>query len=67
MYVCDFERLLYNMFSEELFKNQIFDMTDENYVYTISDYFSQHFGIIDGETWTCITFHTKKPKVLKDD
>ena len=40
MYVCDFERLLYNMFSEELFKNQIFDMTDENYVYTISDYFS---------------------------
>ena len=42
----EFEGLLYNMLSEEPFKNQIFDMTDEKDDYTISDYVSQHFDII---------------------
>ena len=54
-----FEGLLYNMLSEEPFGNHSFDMTDENNYYTISDYFSQHFGITIGETWTCLTYHEK--------
>ena len=41
-----FERLLYNMLSEEPFKNRRFDMKDEKYDYTISDYVSQNFGIL---------------------
>ena len=57
----EFEVLLYNMLSEEPFKNQIFYMTDEKYDYTISHYVSQHFGILIGETWTCIICHAKKP------
>ena len=59
MDVSKFEGLLYNMFSEEPPKNQIFDMTHEKDDYTISDYFSQNFGILIGETWTCLTFHAK--------
>ena len=53
----DFERLLYNMLSEEPFKNHRFDMTDENYDYTIFYYVSQYFGILIGEAWTCLTCH----------
>ena len=55
MYAGEFQGLLYNMLSEEPFKNQRFDMTDEKDDYTISDYVSQHFGILIGETWTCLT------------
>ena len=40
----EFEGLLYNMLSEETFKNQRFEMTDEKEDYTISDYVYQHFG-----------------------
>ena len=63
----EFEGLLYNMLSEEPFKNHRIDMTYEKYDYNISDYVSQHFGIAIGETWTCITCHSKKSKVLNDD
>ena len=63
----EFEGLLYNMLPEETFKNQIFDMIDEKDDYTISDYVSKHFGILIGETWKCLTCHTKKIKLLKDD
>ena len=63
----EFEGLLYNMLSEEPFKNHRFDMTDEKDDYTISDYVYQHFGILIGETWTCLTCYSKnKTKVLKD-
>ena len=63
-----FEGLLYNMFSEEPFKNQRLDMTDEKNDYTISDYVFHHFGIILGETRICLTYHaTKPPKILKYD
>ena len=41
-------------------------MTDEKDNYTISDYISQHYGILKGETWTCLTCHEEKT-VLKDD
>ena len=62
----EFEALLYNMLSEQPFKNQISDMIDKKDDYTISDYVYQHFGIIIGETWTCLTFHaTTPPKLLK--
>ena len=44
----EFEGLLHNMLSEEPFKNQIFDMTYKKDDYTISDYVSQHFGILIG-------------------
>ena len=47
--------LLYNMLSEESFKNHRFDMTDKNKDYTIYNYVSRHFGITIGETWTCLT------------
>ena len=54
--------------SEEPFKNQIFDMTDEKDDYTISDSVSQNLGILIVETWTCLTCHaTNSPKVLKYD
>ena len=49
------------------FANHRFDMIDEKNYYTISDYVSQHFGILIGETCTCLTCHAKKPKVLNDD
>ena len=62
----EFEGLLYNMLSEETFKNQRFDMTDEKDDYTISDYVSQHFCILIGETWTCHTCHAKKNSIGKD-
>ena len=58
----EFQGLLYNTLSEEPCKNQIFDITNENDDYTISDYISQNFGILIGETWTCPTCHAKKPK-----
>ena len=58
-----FEGLLYNMLSEETFKNKKFDMTYEKNDYTISDYVSHHFGMIIGEKMTCITCHqNKRPK-----
>ena len=56
----EFEELLYNMLSEEPFKNHIFDMIDENNDYTISDDVSHNFGITIGETWTCLNCHEKK-------
>ena len=40
-------------------------MTEETDDYTISDYVSQNFGILIGETWTCLICHAKRPKVLK--
>ena len=49
MVASEFEGLLYNMLSEEPFPNHIFDMTDENDDYTISDYFSHYFGITIGK------------------
>ena len=61
----EFEGLLYNMLTDEPFKNQRFYMTDEKDDYTISDYVSQNFGILIGETWTCLTCHKKK--LLKYD
>ena len=68
MYKGEFEELLNNMLSEEPFKNHIFYVTDEKYDYTIPDYVSQDFGILIGETWTCLTCHsTKSPKILKYD
>ena len=42
-------------------------MTDEKDDYTISYYVSQHFGILIGETWTLLNFHTRKIKPLKYD
>ena len=67
MYASKFEGFLYSMLSEEPFANHRLDMTDENNDYNISDYVSHYFGIAIGETWTCLTCHTKKPKVLNDD
>ena len=55
------------MLSEEPFANHIIDMTYEKDDYTISDYVSHYFCITIGETWTCLTFHAKKSKVLNDD
>ena len=52
--------LLYNMFSEEPLNNHRFDMTYEKDDYKISDYVSQNFVILTGETWTCLICHLKK-------
>ena len=49
--------LLYNILSEEPFKNHRFDMTDKKDDYTISDYVSKHFGILIGEAWTYLECH----------
>ena len=56
----EFEKLLYHMLSEEPFNNHIFDMIDKKDDYTMSDYVSCHFGILRGETWTCLTCHKKR-------
>ena len=53
------------MLSEKLSKNQRFDMTDENDDYTISNYVSQNFGILIGETWKCLTCHDPPPQTIK--
>ena len=63
----EFEGLLYNMLSKESFSNHRLDMKDEKDVFTISDYVSHYFGITIGETWTCLTCHEKKPRVLNGD
>ena len=60
MVVAEFEGSSYNIFSEETFVNNRFDMTDERNPHTISNYVSQHFGITIGETWTCLTCNFKK-------
>ena len=68
MYAAGFEGLLYTILSEEPFKNQKFRMKEQKDDYTISDYVSRHFGMIVGETITCIDCHQNNtPKVLKDD
>ena len=61
----EFERLLYNMLSKEPFTNHRLDMTDEKDDYTISDYVSQNFDITIEESWTCLTFHSKKSQSIK--
>ena len=48
MYAGEFEGFLYTIFSEELFKNHRFHITEETYDYNISDYVSQHFGMLIG-------------------
>ena len=55
------EGLLYNKFSEEPFKNHRFDMKEEKDDYTISEYFSQIFGMLIGETWTCLNYNVTQP------
>ena len=64
----EFEGLLYTILSEEHFKSQIFYMKVEMDDYIIYDYVSQNFGIVIGETMTCLTCHYKiPPKLLKDE
>ena len=63
----EFEGLLYTILSEEPFNIQIFHMKEETDNYTIADYVYHHFGMLVGETMTCLTCHKKCPKVLKYD
>ena len=67
MDACEFEGLIYNTLSEEPLANHKFDMKDEKNDYTQPDYVSHNLGIIFGETWTCLTCHAKKLKVLNYD
>ena len=68
MDAAEFEGLLYNILSEELFKNQRVRTTEEKDDYTISDYVSQHFGMLFGETTKCFSCHqNKRLKVLNED
>ena len=68
MDVCEFEELLYTIFSEETFKIYIFHMTEETDDYTKSDSVSQYFGMIILETRTCLSYHQNNPsRVLKYD
>ena len=63
-----FEGLLYTILSEEPSKYHRIHMTEAKYDYTISDYVSQHFGMIFLETITCLSCHQNKGlKVLKDE
>ena len=46
------------------FKDQITHITEEKDYYTIPDYLSQNFGMLIGETMTCLSCHkTKSPKL----
>ena len=48
MNASEFEGLLYIIFSEKPFKNQIFHMTEETDDYTISNYVNNNFGTLTG-------------------
>ena len=48
MDAAEFEELLYTIFSEEPFNNQITNVKEEKDYYTISDYVSQYFGMLIG-------------------
>ena len=62
------EELLYTILSEELFKNHIFLMTEETDYCIVSDYVSQNFGMLIGETMTYLNCcQNNLPRVLKDD
>ena len=62
----EFEGLLYNILSEDPFKNKILDMIYEKDDYAIYYYFSRDFGILIGESWTFLTFHaTTKNQTIK--
>ena len=64
----EFEELLYTILSEEPLNNQRSHMIEETDDYTISDYVSQNFGTVIGETMTYLNCHQNNPpKVLKDD
>ena len=64
----EFEGLLYTILREEPFKSLVIHMTEEIDDYTISDYVSQHFGMLIGETITCLSCHQNKhPKVINHD
>ena len=65
MDAAEFEELLYTIFSEEPFNNQIINIKEEKYDYIISDYVSQYFGMLIGETMTCISFHKKMSQTIK--
>ena len=60
MDAAEFEWLLYTILSEEPFNNKIINIKEEKYDYTISDYVSQHFGMIILETITCLSCHQNK-------
>ena len=57
MYAAEFEGLLYTTFPAQPFNNQRIHMTEEQDNYTISDYVSQHFGMLIRETMTCLLCH----------
>ena len=57
MYATEFDGLRYTIFSEELLKNQRIHIKEEKDDYTISDYVSQHFGMLIRETMTCLLCH----------
>ena len=60
--------LLYTTLSEEPFKNQRICIKNEKDNYTISYHVSQYFGMLIGETMTCLSYHqNERPKVLNDD
>ena len=64
----EFQGLSYTILSEEPFKNQRIHTTEEKYDYTTSDYISQHFGMLIGETMTYLSCHQNNwPQVLKYD
>ena len=64
MDACEFDGLLYTIFSEESINNQRFHMIEETYDYTIGDYVSQHFGMLVDETMTCLTCHEKNAQSI---
>ena len=59
MDACEFDGLLYTIFSEEPFNNQRFHMKEETDDYTIGDYVSQHVDMLIEETMTCLTCHER--------
>ena len=67
MDVAGFEGMLYTTLLEEPFNNHRINRKEKNMIilYLI---FSQHFGILIGETMTYLSCHkNKRPKVLKYD
>ena len=49
--------LLYTTLLEKRLKNQKLNIKDEKYDFTITDHVSLYFGVIIGETMTCISCH----------
>ena len=68
MYAAEYEELLHNNLSENIFKNHRINIKNSEDNWTISDYLYHHFRMKIGEKMTFIScYKNEAPKILKDN